>query len=564
MKKNARHLIKKSIFFALLIFIAQFSYLILRDSTEYSFAGGFLFYLSCGIYIGIFAYWTFSIYNRIMKCKARDYLIFIGIIMIFWIVVRSIKWTAFILLIEEARAAWYLFYVPYLVAPTLCVFVALTINKNEDYRPDKRWNILFIITAILLLLVLSNDFHKLVFNANLEVHDMLNDYTHNVLYYVIVVYILALFILTATVLAKNIRVGAESSRRVLKLLALLFVIVICYLILYVLNISLIRLLVDTTVFSCLSFIVFWEICIQGGLIPTNRRHGAFFSLSDLSAQILDKVGVPKYSSFNSEPLTEERFLTLKDTGTIKSDNELQHMTKITGGYVSWASDISEISELINELTQINSELYDEIELLSEERKQEEETLKIKEQLILHNILTAEMQPHIEKIISKIAEGNHASAEDKKTALFEVSLISAYLKRKVNLIILSQVSEKTTAKELQLVFEECFQVLRLHSVTCIFSIITGCELHFDTAMLCLDLFQTLVENLFLSLNVVYMTVGMEDDDMKFTISVDNEDSDLSLLLSELNEKEVLPKGYRLNISKESDGQHICLTAKGGLI
>ena len=50
-----------------------------------------------------------------------------------------------------------------LFIPLLCVFVALSLGKPENYRLPKWTSLLYIPTTLLLLLVLTNDLHQLVF-----------------------------------------------------------------------------------------------------------------------------------------------------------------------------------------------------------------------------------------------------------------------------------------------------------------------------------------------------------------------------------------------------------------
>lgn len=78
---------------------------------------------SC-IYIGLMTWWGVSLRQRIIQTQVRRYL--------------------------EATAA-------------LCVLVALSLEKPENYRLPKWTSLLYIPAVLLLLLVLTNDLHQLVF-----------------------------------------------------------------------------------------------------------------------------------------------------------------------------------------------------------------------------------------------------------------------------------------------------------------------------------------------------------------------------------------------------------------
>ena len=122
---------------------------------------------SCGvlrsvIYIGLFAAWGISVRSRIIQPQVRRYLTAVSALMVFWVTVRTIRF----IIAEDPwvlRHLWYLYYLPMLFIPLLAVFVALSLGKPERFRLPKWTNLLYIPTAVLFLLVLTNDLHQLAF-----------------------------------------------------------------------------------------------------------------------------------------------------------------------------------------------------------------------------------------------------------------------------------------------------------------------------------------------------------------------------------------------------------------
>lgn len=64
---------------------------------------------------------------------------------------------------DVVRWLWYLYYLPMLVIPLLAVFVAASLGRSERYRLPRWTRLLYLPVGALVALVLTNDFHQLVF-----------------------------------------------------------------------------------------------------------------------------------------------------------------------------------------------------------------------------------------------------------------------------------------------------------------------------------------------------------------------------------------------------------------
>ena len=74
------------------------------------------------IYIVMFGMWGVSVRKRIVNRNIRNLLTAIAILMIFWINVRTVKYSAESYAV--IRYAWYLYYIPQLFIPTLFFIVS--------------------------------------------------------------------------------------------------------------------------------------------------------------------------------------------------------------------------------------------------------------------------------------------------------------------------------------------------------------------------------------------------------------------------------------------------------
>ena len=79
------------------------------------------------IYIALYIGWGISVSKRIMQVQVRHCLIAVSGLMVFWFVIRTIKYF-FITDPGIIRQLWYWFYLPMLFIPLFSLFVAISIS----------------------------------------------------------------------------------------------------------------------------------------------------------------------------------------------------------------------------------------------------------------------------------------------------------------------------------------------------------------------------------------------------------------------------------------------------
>lgn len=107
-------------------------------------------------------WWGVSLWQRIVQTQVRRYLAATAALCVFWLSIRTVKFF-FAASHAAIRYLWYGYYFPMLFIPLLCVLVAFSLGKPENYRPPRWTSFLYIPTTLLLILVLTNDLHQLVF-----------------------------------------------------------------------------------------------------------------------------------------------------------------------------------------------------------------------------------------------------------------------------------------------------------------------------------------------------------------------------------------------------------------
>lgn len=106
--------------------------------------------------------WIISIYTRIIHKKIRTYLLWIGMLMFFWLFIRTIKYRV-LAVFPNMNILWYLFYIPIVLIPLLSYFTAQTVGQKEDYKLPIKDKLLIIPATIIILGVLTNDIHRMAF-----------------------------------------------------------------------------------------------------------------------------------------------------------------------------------------------------------------------------------------------------------------------------------------------------------------------------------------------------------------------------------------------------------------
>ncbi len=514
--------------------------------------------LSVTIYIALFSYWTISIYQRIMQKHVRTTIILLGMNMIFWIILRSIKWHAFTFAIVEDRLLWYMYYIPILLIPLLFFYISLCLNQAEDFKPNKKWLLLLIPTILFITLVLTNDIHHLVFINDTSIRTYGADYSHGVGYFLIIGYIIILVVASLIQIMHKFNASIQTKKASLLPSSVLLLILI-YGIAYIIKPNYgIGYYLDLTVFICAMVVFFLEACIKTKIIPSNQGHQAFFYNAAIHAQILNKQGKAVYSSDTDLVVKETDFEQLKTQHSLNLDeNTILYMSAIRGGYVVWSKDVTFITSKIKELKKLNDNLFKEVDLLEQENTQKSEAARLSKLQELQEMMIQEIIPYSKKIKSTLGGTNDSTTEETRTLLFETSMTSTYLKRKVNLILTAQTEKKITSEEMQRCFLESFQLLRIFNKTCQIHIVEECTMNLSTAMLSYDLYQYIIEKAKYQFEIIYITYNQEDHNTLFTIQISKE---RSLAQNEIESFELVKltslQAY-IKMSEETEGYTITL-------
>ena len=475
--------------------------------------------LRAAIYIGLFVAWGISVRSRIIQPQVRRYLTAVSALMIFWMTVRSIRYS-----LEEAlwvmRHLWYLYYLPMLFIPLLAVFIALSLGKPESFRLPKWTVLLYIPTAALLLLVLTNDLHQLVFRFPEDAVVWMNEYRYGIVYFPVVGW-MVLCALTALVIML-VKCRVPNSRKVLVLPFVPVVLSVIYGALYIFQLPWLRLIAgDVTVVFCLLIAATLESCIQCGLIQSNTHYNDLLLSCTLRVQLTDPEYQRLLSSRSAEPIPLQ-IMRQTETGPVRLDGGLRLSgAPVRGGHVLWTEDVSELLEVLEELQDVKDSLEDNNALLRAEYTLKAREAHIAEQDRLYNIIQRETAPRI-KLLAELTDAFETMGDEaqRKQILGKMAVIGAYLKRRSNLIFLADKTPLFQEKELHLTFGESMDNLELCGITCgLLSELEG-PVEARQLMKMYDLFEEIVERSIDTMSTITVWIGPADGALRITINTDS--------------------------------------------
>lgn len=508
MQKQNKALIRTAVIVLLLILLAIYLRFIGNEGTLPTFAG----LVRSFIYIGLFGAWGVSVWRRIVQKQIRRYLLLVSILIAFWLVIRTIKFNLGMDL-NVNRYIWYGYYIPMLFIPLMALFVSLSLGKAESYHLPRWTAALYIPTAILVLLVLTNDFHQLVFTFPPGT-DIWTDksYAYNTGYWFVICW--EALCAAAAIIIMLFKCRIPQSRSVLWLPLVPFGVSLLYGLMYIAGVPwLITIAGDFTVMQCLLYTAVFESCIQCGFIQSNTGYDLLFPVSTLSAQVVDKNYNVVYSSVSVYKLPKP-VLRQTETGTVALDrNTLLKGNAIRAGFVVWQEDVTELADAIDEL----KENQEQIKHANRVERENYNTKRLISQLREKNRLYDLLQQQTAKqnaLLSGVLEAYCQTVDEseRKKLLAKAAVFGAYIKRRGNLVFLGEQNKLLPAAELSLCLNESMQNLELMGVICELTLKLEGMIAIDTATRIYDMFQSVVEAALEGLTGIWVHVSERTGDV----------------------------------------------------
>ena len=490
----------------------------------------------------LFSFWTIRLYYKLYDKKIRKYILIIGILIIFWMLIRIIKSLVMSPFIE--RMCWYLYYLPLIFIPTFYyISSASLLNKTAKLKKIA----IYFFSSILFLLVLTNDYHEFVFKFNKGI-TLYDDYTHYVGYYIISIWIFYLFSKSLIDLAIYRMKIKKDMKGFLPFIVILIGLI--YTILYVLDIPYIRSINMSVVNSTLICLGI-ELAFYLDLIPNNSKYIDKFSNSNLNMAIISLDGKTKYTTTIFKTIPEYIINDIKINKAKKvyqDQNIIFDVRKNNDSYVILKKDFTSINNLKREIDNQRKELLKQQESIKIEEKTRKELyeMKIRKSVINKVELNLSKKKNEAK---KILMQDNVSKEE----LEKVKRIIIYSKKK-SMLMISEVNGDVYNEEgIKILLDELIKSMASANIKSFVSVNNEMIIKGNTMSLLYDIVYELIENN--KNRSIMISIFKEKNDVKLKAIIDN---------NTLKEKLEIDPSILINIRKYDTDTEIKFIIKDGVI
>lgn len=453
------------------------------------------------IYITLYFAWCLSLRRRVIQAQTRRYLTAIPLLMIFWFIVRTVK-MYFVSIPHATRQLWYWYYFPMLFIPLFSFLVAMSLGQPEGFRLPKWTALLYIPTTLLLLLVVTNDGHQLVFafREGASWSEQRGNYRFGIGYFLAVGWEIACAVTAMAVLLGKCR----FSHRWKWLPVGILLAAVTYGVIYDSGVHWMRVIGgDIAAAECFLVAAIWESCVLCGLIPTNTGYEELFENGGLKAQIIDTRGRVRYASANAPALPRETMRAARNEPVSLDRNTLLKSADIPGGQVLWVEDITMITALLERLEENREAIAEHNHLEMENYKARQKISALREKNRLYDLLQQQTTREIDRLDDILSRYDaQADPTVRRHLLVETAVIGAYVKRRGNLLFIGERSVLTDTAELALCLDESLANLELLGTECALDIPMKVAIRATEAVRVYDFFESAVEQAMATLAFIW--------------------------------------------------------------
>jgi hypothetical protein len=209
------------------------------------------------------------------------------------------------------------------------------------------------------------------------------------------------------------------------------------------------------------------------------------------------------------------------------------LSKIRGGYTLWQEDLSELFEVLDELKELREELKDSNAVSMQNYQMDKQIRVLVEKNRLYDEFHRQTAHQIDLLndwLEKIISTDDVS--EKRELLRRIVVVGAYLKRRNNLILVSEQEGIVKEEELSHSVNEMMKNLKLAGVNCACSVKFDSTLPCDVVMKLLDFYEYVVEKSFDGLETLLARFFSRDGDFYCCV-----DAVCSLKLTELQSDKI---------------------------
>lgn len=511
---------------------------VLPDEPEY-----YLFSLIRSfIYMGMYYAWGRIVCHGIIQKVTRRCFGAVSILLVFWIAVSMCKHLVFTDNVTIVRYLWYAYYIPQILMAVLGLNIALMAGGGENVRLGKGGVALLGIGAALILLVLTNDLHQIVFSFPEGVPWTNASCTHETGYYLIMALIALCGIVISAIMVHKCRIPRRKKFTPVPFLCV--ILMILYGVLYFVDGSFVRnYLNDMTASGCLMVAVLFELVIESGLFQTNISYENLFQSAVLTVQLADREHQIRYTSEGARTVPKEILVQADKAPVMLEESVRLSGAAIRGGHIYWQENVSELLSVQKDLEMAREELCDTGDILKAEAEQKVYRLHLEEENRLYDLLetqTASQVAILRKLTTKLRQTEEL--DEAKCLLGKIVIVGTYIKRRSDLILVSGQKQSIRKEELLLGMREFIENLKLYGVKCAVQILNCERFLTETAGAMYDVFEAVIEEGIDTISSILLCMEAQGDSLMLTICTDCSE-DLTIL------RETCPN---ITVQQDEDG------------
>ena len=433
-----------------------------RMLAKFDIGGPAVNHIRTALYLLLFTLWGFSLDRRIIQRQALHCLRLTAALMLLWLILRTLKYS-FVTGLAAGRYIWYLYYLPMLFLPLLCVYIALSMGKSEDYRLSRGTGMLSIIPAALFLLVITNDLHQQVFAFKSGVPGLpvSGTYSYRPLYFICLGWMVVCMAFSLVCLFRKSRIPSGEGKRIMPFV--LGCAMLLYGILYLSGIPAVRWWFgDMNVMFCLLYAAIYESCIRCRMITSNTGYVELFEASTLAACIADRSG---RIVLRSRAAGEDMTCPQEGQRIVRPDGMRISSAPISGGYAVWQDNVRQLAELRTRLNANKEEMERNKKKLKDAYLVQKSLHELTEKNRIYNELEAKHSRQTAQMRQMLAQCERSGPAERRSLLKKVLLLGTYIKRSANLYFLSSEYQWLPQQELRLTVDEAVRALTACGTEC---------------------------------------------------------------------------------------------------
>ena len=254
--------------------------------------------------------------------------------------------------------------------------------------------------------------------------------------------------------------------------------------------------IEMTAALCFTVVAIWESCIKTGLIQSNSHYDALLKCSGLGVTVVDHDFTVHYCSTDAQLLPKEQMQVATEAPVMLDGGIRVSGSPIKGGYTLYQEDISELLDILDELKILREELKDSNTVFMQNYQMDKRIRALAEKNRLHDELHRQTAKQINLLNDWLTELSQTDDPDQKRELLRrIVVVGAYLKRRNNLILVSEQDGMINEEELNLSIKEMMKNLQIAGVSCAASVQFDRKIPSDVVMRLFDFYEFVVENAF---------------------------------------------------------------------